>query len=140
MEQPQDLYYSGDAIPEISIFQASRDHYGVFYRLDIINQKPELRVMMPVDRGDAKMDIYLVRLSERSPLNGSFVHISSYEGSNAYEQSREATLQHLLYAVAEMMKQLFWAGDLQRLTFADEIEVFPILVHSDKRSSRRKFR
>ena len=140
MEQPMENQFSGDSLPEISIFQASRDHYGVFYRLDIIDQQPELRVMVPVDKGDAKTDIYLVRLSQRSPLISSFASLSVYEGSGPYEQGREATLQHLLYAVAEMMKQLFWAGDVQQLSFPPEIEVYPVLVYSEKRTSRRKLR
>ncbi|GAC1366730.1 MAG: hypothetical protein NVSMB44_31070 [Ktedonobacteraceae bacterium] len=140
MEQPDDRRYSGDSIPEISIFQASRDHYGVFYRLDILDQRPELRVMLPVDKGDAKMDIYLVRLGQRSPLNSSFANLAVYEGSGPYEQGREAALQHLLYAVAEMMKQLFWAGDVQSMSFPPEIEVYPILVYSEKRTGRRKSR
>jgi hypothetical protein len=140
MEQPDDRRYSGDSIPEISIFQASRDHYGVFYRLDILDQQPELRIMIPVDKGDVKMDIYLVRLSPRSPLNSSFASLSVYEGSGPYEQGREATLQHLLYAVAEMMKQLFWAGDIQTLSFPPEIAVYPVLIYSEKRAGRRKLR
>jgi hypothetical protein len=140
MERPEDQLYSGDSIPEISIFQSSRDHYGVFYRLDIVEQKPELRIMVPVDKGDAKMDIYLVRLSERTPLNTSVRAISNYEGSTAYEQGRESTLQHLLYAVAEMMKQLFWAGDMQNLAFPPEIEVYPILIYNERKISKKKFR
>ncbi|HTI15238.1 MAG TPA: hypothetical protein VL461_11830 [Dictyobacter sp.] len=138
MEQPEDRQFGSDAIPEVSIFQASRDHYGVFYRLDIVNQKPELRIMVPVDHGDAKMDIYLVRLSDRTPLNASFVDISIYEGSTVYEQGRESTLQHLLYAAAEMMKQLFWSGDLQTLRFPPEIEVYPVLLYTNRKSSRRR--
>lgn len=140
MEQPEDRQYSGDSIPEISIFQASRDHYGVFYRLDIIDQKPELRIMIPVNKGDAKMDIYLVRLSERTPLNESFVRMSVYEGSGAYEQGRDAALQHLLYAAAEMMKQLFWSGDVQSLVFPSEIEVYPILVQTERHSGNKRIR
>lgn len=138
MERPEDRYYSGDSIPEVSIFQASRDHYGVFYRLDIIDQLPELRIMVPNDIGDAKMDIYLVRLSERTPLNTCLSEISVYHGSAAYERGREAAMQHLLYAVAEMMKQLFWSGDVQTLTFPPELEVYPILMSSEKRTRRKK--
>lgn len=136
MEQPEDRLYDGDSTPEVSIFQASRDHYGVFYRLDIIDHKPELRIMVPIDKGNVKMDIYLVRLSEQTPLNASFAQMSLYEGSAAYEHGREATLQHLLYAVAEMMKQLFWSGDLQCLSFPPEIEVYPLLQY-DERTGRR---
>ena len=137
MERPEEKDYNGDAVPEVSIFQASRDHYGVFYRLDIIDSKPELRIMVPVDKGDTKMDIYLVRLSERTPLNACFINMAGYEGSAPYEQNREATLQHLLYAVAEMMKQLFWAGDLQYMNFPGEIEVHPLHLHDDKRAHRK---
>jgi len=140
MERPEEqLLYNGDSIPEISIFQASRDHYGVFYRLDIVDQKPELRIMVPVDKGEARMDIYLVRLSERTPLNTSFSLMSDYEGSTAYEQGREGALQHMLYAVAEMMKQLFWNGDLQSMIFPPELEVIPILIYNEKRMGRKKF-
>jgi hypothetical protein len=136
MERPDDRSYNygSDSAPEVSIFQASRDHYGVFYRLDIIDGKPELRVMMPTDKGDTKMDMYLVRLSGISPLSVGFAEMTAYEGSAAYEHSREATLQHLLYAVAEMMKLLFWAGDLQRLSFPHEIEVYPLSLPDDKKT------
>lgn len=140
MERPDDRQYSdfsSDSLPEISIFQASRDHYGVFYRLDIVDQKPELRVMVPIDKGDAKMDIYLVRLSEQSPLNTSFYAMSKYEGSVAYEQGRDAALQHFLYAAAELMKSLFWSGDVQSLAFPAEIDVYPILTYDNKEMRKR---
>ncbi len=138
MEHPAERYDSGDAIPEISIFQASRDHYGVFYRLDIIDQRPELRIMVPVDQGNTKMNIYLVRLTERTPLNACFVDMSVYQGSVAYEQARESSLQHLLYAVAEMMKQLFWSGDLQLMTFPPEIDVYPLHFHDSKWTGKKR--
>ena len=127
MERPEDRQYNSDSFPEITIHQASRDHYGVFYRLDLLDQKPELRIMIPVDRGDVKTDIYLVRLSDLTTLNASFVEMSAYQGSDAYERAREATLQHLLYAVAEMMKQLFWSGDLAAQSFRPEIVVNRLL-------------
>ena len=141
MERPDERedrrLYESHSVPEVSIFQASRDHYGVFYRLDMIDSIPELRIMVPTEHGHTKMDIYLVRLSERMPLTVSFAELSAYEGSASYEQGRDAALQHMLYAVAEMMKQLFWSGDLQRLNFPPEIEVFPLLLSDDHRRMRR---
>ncbi len=136
MERPEDRSYSyeSDSAPEVSIFQASRDHYGVFYRLDIINHQPELRIMLPTDKGDTMMNIYLVRLSGISPLGVGFAEMTAYEGSVAYEQAREATLQHMLYAVAETMKLLFWTGDLQRMSFPPEIEVYPLSLQSDRKT------
>lgn len=114
---------SDDSVPEISIFQSSRDHYGVFYRLDIIDQLPQLRVMLPVEYGALKMEMYLVRIHPQTPLAGAFAGMTTYRGSGPFEQVRDATLQHLLYAVAEMMKQLFWAGNLDTMTFPPEIDV-----------------
>jgi hypothetical protein len=95
----------------------------VFYRLDIIDQLPQLRVIIPVEYGALKMEVYLVRISRNSPLHCSFTGMTGYHGSAPFEQGRDATLQHLLYAVAEMMKQLFWAGNLDSMTFPPEIEV-----------------
>jgi hypothetical protein len=127
---------NADSIAEVSIFQASREHYGVFYRLDMIDDAPELRIMVPAERGHTRMDIYLVRLSEHMPLTISFAELATYQGSTAYEQGRDAALQHMLYAVAEMMKQLFWSGDTQRLSFPPEIEVYPLLLSDDRRMRR----
>lgn len=120
-------HFDDSSLPEISIFQASRDHYGVFYRLDIIDAMPQLRVMVPIEQGAVKMEMYLVRLSSRLPLNTWFAGVASYQGSAAFEKGREASLQHLLYAVAEMMKQLFWSGDLNNMSFPAEIDVQRIL-------------
>ncbi len=128
MELPEPEHYDEhrgeeEAPPEVSIFQASRDHYGVFYRLDIIEQAPQLRVIVPVEYGALKMEVYLVRLSERLGINAWFRGLQAYQGSALFERSREVSLQHMLYAVAEMMKQLFWAGDLDHMHFPPEIEV-----------------
>jgi len=119
--------FSNASVPEVSIFQASRDHYGVFYRLDIIDSMPQLRVMVPIEHGAVKMEMYLVRMSARLPLNAWFSGVATYQGSPAFEKGREAALQHLLYAVAEMMKQLFWSGDLNNLSFPPEIDVCRVL-------------
>ena len=114
-------------LPEVSIFQASRDHYGVFYRLDIIDSMPQLRILVPIEHGAVKMEMYLVRMSSSLPLNAWFSGVATYRGSIAFEKGREAALQHLLYAVAEMMKQLFWSGDLNAMTFPPELDVCRIL-------------
>lgn len=127
MESPKHEQYDENSIPEISIFQASRDHYGVFYRLDIIEQTPQLRIMVPVENGALKMEMYLVLMSEQAPLSSWFSSLATYRGSSAFERGREAAQQHLLYAVAEMMKQLFWAGDLGSMCFPAEIVVYRLM-------------
>jgi hypothetical protein len=71
--------------------------------------------------------MYLVRINSQTPLHSSFTGMAAYHGSSTFEQGREASLQHLLYAVAEMMKQLFWTGDLDTMTFPPEIEVRRLL-------------
>ncbi len=123
MEQPADKRPQEDSVPEVSVFQSSRDHYGVFYRLDVIEQVPQLRIIVPIDNGPLKMEVYQVQMSTQLPINPWFAGVSSYSGSSSFERGREAALQHLLYAVSEMMKQLFWSGDLDGMTFPSEIEV-----------------
>ena len=123
MEYAEHEQHDEYSVPDISIFQSSRDHYGVFYRLDIVDQMPQLRIMMPVEQGALKMEMYLVLLSMDTPLHNWFKGISSYRGSPVFERGREGTLQHLLYAVAEMMKQLFWAGDLYSMIYPPDIDV-----------------
>ena len=127
MESPKHEQFDENSIPEVSIFQASRDHYGVFYRLDIIEQTPQLRIMMPIENGALKMEMYLVRMSEQAPLNNWFSSLATYHGSPAFERGREVAQQHLLYAIAEMMKQLFWAGDLSNMCFPAEIVVYRLV-------------
>ena len=109
-------------LPEISLFQSSRTHYGVYYRVDLVQGRPQVRVIVPVDSGVAKVEVYLVRLSADNPLDACFSHTAAYRGSPAFEEGREIAEQHLLYAVAETMKQLFWSGDLESLRFPPEIE------------------
>jgi hypothetical protein len=121
--EQRDQHDDDASIPEVSIFQASRDHYGVFYRLDVIDSLPQLRILIPVEQGAAKMEMYLVRMSSLSPLNALFAAMAGYRGSAEFEKGREATMQHLLYAVAELMKHLFWSGDLNTMNFAEEIAV-----------------
>ena len=123
MEYAENEQHEENSLPEVSIFQSSRDHYGVFYRLDIIDQLPQLRIMVPIENGALKVEIYLVRLSMGIPFHKWFTGIASYHGSQAFEQGREGALQHLLYAIAEMMKQLFWSGDLDSMRFPPEIDV-----------------
>jgi hypothetical protein len=123
MEHSAHQHSQEDSPPEVSIFQSSRDHYGVFYRLDIIDQVPQLRIIVPVDSGPLKMEVYLVKMSTRLPLNTWFAGVAVYTGSPAFESGREAALQHLLYAVAELMKQLFWSGDLESMVFPPELDV-----------------
>src|SRR5215831_13532076 len=38
-----------DLLSPIALFQASKDHYGVFYRLDLIEGCPQLRVFLPAN-------------------------------------------------------------------------------------------
>ena len=121
-EQPEE-----HSIPEVSIFQSSRDHYGVFYRLDVIDHVPQLRIMVPVESGLLKVEIYLVRFNMQAPFHTWFSGIAAYRGSPAFENGREAGLQHLLYAAAEIMKQLFWSGDLDSMSFPEEITVQRLL-------------
>ena len=108
---------------EVSIFQTSREHYGVFYRLDLVGGAPHLRVFVPEEGGPVKMRCYLVRAALGSPVRDWFLASRAHSGSLAYEDASETIEQHLLFAAGEVLKRLFWAGEQEHQRFPDEIEV-----------------
>ncbi|HUY77360.1 MAG TPA: hypothetical protein VMV29_11355 [Ktedonobacterales bacterium] len=108
---------------EISLFQTSREHYGVFYRLDLIGGAPQLRIFTPDDETALRMRCYLVRPAIGTPVREWFLATRAHDGSDAYEESRETVEQHLLFAAGEALKRLFWAGEAERMRFPLEIEV-----------------
>jgi hypothetical protein len=114
---------AASAIAEVSLFQTSREHYGVFYRVDLVHGLPNLRVYMPEEEGALKVSCYLVRAASGTPLHEWFISARAHEGSPAYEDAREAAQQHLLFAAGELMKRLFWTGDLEEMRFPEEIDV-----------------
>jgi hypothetical protein len=114
------------AVAELSLFQTSREHYGVFYRLDLTVGVPHLRIYMPEDEGALKMRCYLVRAAKDTPLHEWFISARRHEGSQAYEDARDTAQQHLLFAAGELMKRLFWTGDLEAMEFPDEIAVLRV--------------
>lgn len=117
---------SGDAgtqPSELCLFQTSREHYGVFYRLDLVDGAPQLRVFVPDESGAMKMRCYLVRAGQGGPLCAWFEATRGHDGSAEYDDARETAQQHLLFAAGEVMKRLFWAGDLDGCHFPAEIGV-----------------
>lgn len=108
---------------EISLFQTSREHYGVFYRLDLVAAAPQLRIFAPDDENTLRMRCYLVRPAIGTPVREWFLSSRAHDGSDAYEESRETVEQHLLFAAGEALKRLFWAGDAGQMRFPTEIEV-----------------
>ena len=108
---------------EMSLFQTSREHFGVFYRLDLVGGVPQVRIFMPDDQGALKMRCYLTRATLGSPLHDWFIATRLHDGSQAYDDARDSAQQHLLFAAGELMKRLFWTGDLEALRFPAEIEV-----------------
>jgi len=134
MEQRDEWSYESDAddsldeqeqqgAAEISLFQSSREHYGVFYRLDLIGGAPCLRIFTPDEANALKMRCYLVRPALGTPVREWFLATRSHDGSDAYEACRETVEQHLLFAAGEALKRLFWTGELERMRFPSEIEV-----------------
>lgn len=108
---------------ELSLFQTSREHYGVFYRLDLVSGTPHLRVFAPDEEGALKMRCYLVRPALGAPVRDWFGVTRAHHGSDAFGASRETIEQHLLFAAGEALKRLFWSGEPERMRFPWEIEV-----------------
>jgi hypothetical protein len=110
-------------LSDLCLFQTSRDHYGVFYRLDLMDGGPQLRVFMPDERGAIKMRGFLVRPTSFAPVSSWFAATQEHGGSEAFDDAREATQQHLLFAAGELLKRLFWAGEPETMCFPAEIAV-----------------
>ena len=108
---------------ELSLFQTSREHYGVFYRLDLVAGAPQLRIFLPESRGAIKMRCYLVRAAIGSPVRDWFLSTRAHDGSSEYAETIESTEQHLLFAAGESLKRLFWLGEPDQMMFPPEIEV-----------------
>jgi hypothetical protein len=112
---------------ELSLFQTSREHYGVFYRLDLVAGAPQLRIFLPESQGAIKMRCYLVRAAIGSPVRDWFLSTRTHDGSSEYAETRETTEQHLLFAAGESLKRLFWLGEPDQMAFPPEIEVERLL-------------
>lgn len=112
---------------ELSLFQTSREHYGVFYRLDLVTGAPQLRIFLPESQGAIKMRCYLVRAAIGSPVRDWFLSTRTHDGSSAYAETRDTTEQHLLFAAGESLKRLFWLGEPDHMRFPAEIEVERLL-------------
>ena len=85
-----------------------------------------MRVFLPEDEGALKMRCYVVCAGELSPLRDWFESALLYEGSPAFDDARDMTRQHLLFAAGELMKKLFWSGEIGAMRFPDEIEVLRV--------------
>jgi hypothetical protein len=110
------------AIAEMTLFQTSREHYGVFYRLDLIGGLPSLRIFSPDEENAMRMRCHLVRPSKTSPMRAWFSATRAHTGSATYDEARETTEQHLLFAAGESLKRLYWSSE-QEGHYAPEIEV-----------------
>ena len=108
---------------EVSLFQTSREHYGVFYRLDLVAGAPQLRIFTPAEDCPVKMRCFLVRAAIGTPVREWFLATRTHDGSAAYDEMRDTAEQHLLFAAGEALKRLFWAGDAETSRFPEEIEV-----------------
>jgi hypothetical protein len=112
------------AMAEMTLFQTSREHYGVFYRLDLIGGLPSLRIFSPDEENPLRMRCHLVRPSETAPMRAWFSTTRAHAGSATYDEARETTEQHLLFAAGEALKRLYWSGEHDDGQYAPEIEVY----------------
>lgn len=105
--------------PSCTMFQTSREHYGVFYRLDLIQGAPELRIFAPADRPPLRMAIFRVRPAADSELPRWFdrIHEAEMVGDPV------AASNHMLFACGEILKNLFWAGNPDTMGFPPGIQV-----------------
>src|SRR5271165_979291 len=109
----------GHGEPVCTMFQTSREHYGVFYRLDLIDGNPELRVFAPSERPPVRMAVFRVRPASGSDLPRWFARLNEVDmvGDSG------AACNHMLFACGEILKNLFWAGNPETMSFPDGVTV-----------------
>ena len=105
--------------PTCTMFQTSREHYGVFYRLDLIGGQPELRIFMPSDRMPVRMAGFRVRPAPQSDMPIWFARL--HDGEMVGDTN--AAFNHVLFACGEILKNLFWVGNPETLVYPDGIVV-----------------
>jgi hypothetical protein len=110
---------------DVSLFllQGADDH-DAFYRLDLVDAMPHLRVIVATHQDPMRFEIYWVQLGPLHPLASLF---RLFEGSHDIpslkeQRTEDQVAQAVLFAIGESMKQSFWAGWPTK-RFPPEIEV-----------------
>jgi hypothetical protein len=109
----------------LTLLQRSRD-YEALYKVDLVAGHPRLLVLLPTAHL-LRFEGYLVHLDLSHPLFGILVPLMTTQGSPAFEQGRADLEEWMLYALAESMKTLFWAGFSAGRAFPPEIVVERLL-------------
>ena len=113
--------------PDMTCIRSSQRRYGVWYRMDLTNDEPQLRVTLPVNTGPVKQEVYAVYLNHKQ-LHALCVSLLHVQGSSeAFRESKVVLDYHLLLGCCEVMKELFWQGDRRTMTFPAEIFVERLL-------------
>jgi hypothetical protein len=105
--------------PTCTMFQTSREHYGVFYRLDLIASMPELRIILPNDCPPVRMAGFRVRPAPDSELPNWFGRLNDV----GMVGDANAAYNHVLFACGEILKNLFWTGNPETMSFPAGIAV-----------------
>ena len=126
-EQATDTSLNNEPLPEITYMSLSKHFHGVFYRVDLLANEPQLRIGIPIDTGHFKFALYIVRLAHYRQLPSLFTAQLQVEGSDAFHEYKGHLEYHLLQGYAEVMKLLFWHGDRDTMTFPPEITVEQLL-------------
>jgi hypothetical protein len=113
--------------PTITIFRYPHKHPGITYRLDLIAEIPQMRIILPIDDGPYKINLYHVQLAPTTPLRQLFSFHMTFLRSHAFQEERGILEYSLLLAYADLMQALFWQGDLNRMQFPQEIHVLRLL-------------
>lgn len=96
--------------PLVTVLQRAGEHEA-FYRIDWLEKTgPELLVLLPNNQTPLKFHFYRVQLSETYPLVDMLSRLLEYQGSEGFEQKRAVSEWHILSALVETMKALFWEG------------------------------
>jgi hypothetical protein len=97
------------------IHAQSRRLPGVFYRSDLVDGQPELRIYVGVTDGITRLAIFIVTFAEPVQDVGML--------DTLLYPTREECAIHLLFAYSELLKTQFWQGDPDAMVFPPSIRV-----------------
>lgn len=92
--------------PTFTLLQRSRDHEA-FYRVDLIDTKPELMVLIPTHDNPLRFHFYLVQQSSTNPLFESLDRwVANQQKSETLGQIHEVIEWHTLQAMIDTNSRL----------------------------------
>jgi len=110
--------------PDLVDIHRSISHPGVSYRLELRGTACHVYIYAPIDEGPYRLRVFHAQLASSEYLAHLFALYLSHEGGSlAFHEARESCTYQLFRTLADLIKRLFWQGNLETMSFPPEIDV-----------------